>query len=230
MSSETTPTSSSAGLETSAGKPKPTCELASTADRSGGCYEEQTRSATPSSPGSVPSVQLSSLLQPISFADARERARAPKRVCKGCEKELPIHLFVRRGDYRDLRCNKCRVRHEASQVALKAKKDLIEHALAQPCADCHQRFEKPRMVFERVSGLAPEFPICAAYKWASMGRLKQLLTDHVAVCANCREVRRYNRRHRILAEVGLDGREVRPADSGQDLPLQPSSCTPTSES
>ncbi len=226
MSLETTPNSFGTGSETSSGRPRPTCERVSSEVRSAVPSEVQTQSGQDSCSGSGASEPLPRLLLPLSLDEVKDRVVPKDRTCIDCLRTRSFQHFSKHGEYRDSRCNVCRVRHEAGLEREKAKRKVVEDALSQPCADCHARFPRPCMMFVRLRGVPPQFHIKTAYRWATPQRLAQLMRDHDVVCANCRELRLDRRRGHRLAELDLAGHEVSSALDAQELSVAATSCTP----
>lgn len=146
--------------------------------------------------------------------------------CYDCRRELPIESFSKyRPDplnptaYHNRRCNTCRAKRLERTPHTLSKKALIDEAKGKPCVDCGRTFPPEAVDLDHVRG-EKKFLVSAAWRWASVEKLKEELGKCETVCACCHRIRskaRGQSRGRPPRTAYLDLADVAPSQPSADI-------------
>lgn len=146
-------------------------------------------SSEPFAPNSRP---LPASLSPAAAEQLEIELKSDGKQCVSCSRFMPIEAFSKSTvsgiEYRNPRCNQCRAYRQKHSPKAVLRRQLLAEAKAAPCADCGGHFAPESMDFVCVSGLR-QSRMGSSFNWMRMDRLKEALSRHQVVCANCTRIR-----------------------------------------
>lgn len=176
----------------------------------------------------------SSVLQPLTRDQQRARLNVlsgETKVCKRCEQQLPLEVFVElkgtrcKGGKlcRHPKCNQCRNKTLLDAPAAKAKAEYLEQVKAGPCTDCGNRFPSECMDFDHLDSTKKHFCVGVSWRWVSLEDIRSEVAKCELVCSNCHRTRTKKRgytggRKRVfLADVQRDATDIPTTVSPPDV-------------
>lgn len=127
----------------------------------------------------------------------------PTKVCKSCLKDLPETKFKmrwhkgRQGGTRQAQCNRCLYIKYTRPLVERKTKAIHDYQLEQGCADCGFNAHPAALEFDHLPGTKKLFNIGEEIGNRSVESLWKEIAKCDVVCANCHNIRTFNRRGRV---------------------------------